>query len=130
MSPININDILERAKGAIRVGNHESAERLLKDYIAKVPGSREACLLLGNTFAQREKLSEAVDQFLTLIARDPKDIEALNNVAVIYNRLGKFQEALDYLQEAIEIDPVKVEFHYNIGNIHKQKGNLKAASMA
>jgi tetratricopeptide (TPR) repeat protein len=130
MSPINIQDILERAKNASRVGDHGTAERLLKTYIAKVPGSREAYLLLGNTFAKEGKLSDAADQFITLLARDPGDLEALNNTAVIYRRLGRLQEALDFLKKAIEIDPAKAEFHYNVGNIHKELGNFKASSMA
>ena len=130
MSPIDIQDILERAKNSARGGDHEEAERLLKSYIPKVPDSREARLLLGTTFAKEGKLSEAADEFVALLARDPEDIEALNNVAVIYRRQGKFQEALDYLQKAIDIDPTRAEFFYNIGNIHKQLNNSKAASMA
>ena len=130
MSPIDVQDILERANNAARVGDHGEAERLLKSYIAKVPESRDARLLLGTTFARQGKLTEAADEFIALLAREPGDIEALNNVAVIYRRQGKFQEALDYLKEAIDIDPVRAEFHYNIGNIHKQLGNSKAASMA
>jgi hypothetical protein len=30
MSPIDIQDVMERAKGSVRVGDHEEAERLLK----------------------------------------------------------------------------------------------------
>jgi tetratricopeptide (TPR) repeat protein len=127
---MDIQDILERAKNSIRVGDHEAAEKLLKSYIAKVPESREACLLLGITFARLGKLSEASDQFITLLARDPNDIEALNNAAVISRRQGNYQEALDYLIQAIELEPSKVEFHYNIGNVHKELGNLKGASLA
>ena len=130
MSPIDIQDILDRAKDASRVGDHEEAGRLLKNYIAKVPESREARLLLGTTFAKQGKLTEAADEFIALLAREPKDIEALNNAAVIYRRQGKLQEALDYLKDAVDIDPTRAEFHYNIGNIHKQLGNSKAASMA
>ena len=130
MSPIDIQDILERARDSSRVGDHEKAEQLLKNYLARVPGSREARLLLGTAFAKEGKLSEAADEFIKLLARDPQDIEALNNAAVICRRQGKYQDALGYLTEAIDIEPNRVEFHYNIGNIHKQLGNSKAASMA
>ena len=112
------------------MGDHDQAERLLKSYIAKAPDSREARLLLGATFAKEGRFPEAADEFIALLARDPRDIEALNNVAVIYRRQGKYQEALDYLKTAIEIDPTRADFHYNIGNMHKQLGNSKAASLA
>ncbi|MCL2319463.1 MAG: tetratricopeptide repeat protein, partial [Treponema sp.] len=130
MSPIDIQDILERARNSARGGDHEGAERLLKSYLAKVPDSREARLLLGTTFARQGKLSDAADEFIALLADDPQDIEALNNAAVICRRQGKNQEALDYLKEAIDIEPTRAEFFYNIGNIHKQLDNFKAASMA
>ncbi|MCL1813255.1 MAG: tetratricopeptide repeat protein [Treponema sp.] len=126
----DLQDILERAKGSSRVGDHEEAERLLKQYLAKVPDDRSVHLLLGTTLAKQEKLDEAVDEFTTLLAENPKDVEALNNLAVIYRRQDKLQDALGALMDAIDIDPVRAEFHYNIGNIHKQLGNLKSASMA
>jgi tetratricopeptide (TPR) repeat protein len=130
MSPIDIQDVFERARGSARVGDHEEAERLLKQYLSKVPGSRDAHLLLGATLARAGKLVEAADEFTTLIAKNPRDVEALNNLAVIYRRQDKLQDALGALMEAIDIDPTRAEFHYNVGNIHKQLGNLKAASMA
>ena len=130
MSPIDVQDILTRAKNSAQVGDHEEAERLLKSYIAKVPDSREARLLLGTTFAKEGKLPEAADEFVTLMVSNPQDLEALNNAAVICRRQGKLQEALDYLKDAIDIDPTKAEFHYNLGNIYKQLDNPKAASMA
>ena len=130
MSPIDIQDILERARNSVRGGDLEEAERLLINYLAKMPDSREARILLGTTFAREGKLSEAAGEFINLLAMDPQDLEALNNAAVISRRQGKLQEALDYLKEAITIDPAKADFHYNIGNIHKQLGNLSAASTA
>ncbi|MDR2471227.1 MAG: tetratricopeptide repeat protein, partial [Treponema sp.] len=127
---LDVQDILDRAKGSARVGDHEEAERLLKQYLAKVPEDRAAHLLLGTTLARQEKLDEAADEFNTLLARNPQDVEALNNLAVIYRRQDKLQDALGVLMDAIDIEPTRAEFHYNIGNIHKQLGNLKAASMA
>jgi tetratricopeptide (TPR) repeat protein len=129
MSPPDVQDILERAKGSARVGDHEEAERLLKQYLAKEKDNREAHLLLGTTLAKAGKLSDAEDEFTTLLARNPQDVEALNNLAVIYRRQDRLQDALGALMEAIDIDPTRAEFHYNLGNIHKQLGNLKAASM-
>ncbi|MDR1239600.1 MAG: tetratricopeptide repeat protein [Treponema sp.] len=130
MSPPDILDILERAKGSARVGDHEEAERLLKTYLSKNPENREAHLLLGTTLAKEQKLPEAEDEFNILLGKNPRDIEALNNIAVVYRLQGKLQDALAVLVEAIDLEPAKAEFHYNIGNIHKQLGNLKAASMA
>jgi tetratricopeptide (TPR) repeat protein len=126
----DLQDILDRAKGSVRVGDHAEAERLLKQYLAKEPDDRAAHLLLGTTLAKAEKIKEAEDEFTTMVAKDPQDVEALNNLAVIYRRQERYQEALGTLMDAIEVDPTRAEFHYNIGNINKQLGNLKAAAMA
>ncbi|MDR1177634.1 MAG: tetratricopeptide repeat protein, partial [Spirochaetaceae bacterium] len=130
MSPLDLKDVLERARGAARVGDHEETRRLLKGYIAQRPDDRDARLLLGSALAKSGKLDEAAAEFTTLAARNPRDVEALNNLAVIYRRQDKLQDALAVLLDAIDIDPTRAEFHYNIGNIHKQLDNLKAASMA
>jgi tetratricopeptide (TPR) repeat protein len=143
---LDVQDILDRAKGSARAGDHEAAERLLKQYLTKIPESsaevrqngdedsppddRSARLLLGTTLVKQGKFDEAAGEFSVILAKDPRDAEALNNLAVIYKRQDKLQDALGALIEAIDIDPTRAEFHYNIGNIHKQTGNLKAASMA
>ena len=129
MSP-DIQDILDRAKGSARVGDHEEAERLLKNFLTKAPNDRSAKLLLGTMLANQGKLEEAADEFTALMAANPRDVESMNNLAVIYRRQDKLQEALIVLLDAVEIDPSRAEFHFNIGNIQKQLGNLKAASMS
>jgi tetratricopeptide (TPR) repeat protein len=121
---------MERAKGSVRVGDHEEAIRLLKSYLARTPDSREAHLLLGTTLAKQGKFHEAGEEFNTLLVKNPHDLEALNNIAVTYRRQGKLQDVLATLIDAIDINPTRAEFHYNIGNIHKQLGNFSAASMA
>jgi len=90
MSPIDLNDILERARGAARVGDHEAAERLLTSYLSKKSEDRDARLLLGTVLAKAEKWDSATDEFLVLVSRNPADAEALNNLAVIYRRREKF----------------------------------------
>jgi tetratricopeptide (TPR) repeat protein len=130
VSPAGVEDILARAQGSARVGDHDETERLLKSYLAKVPDSREAHLLLGTTLAKQGNLKEAEEEFTTMLVKNPDDLEALNNIAVIFRRQNKLDDAIDALVKAIDIQPGKVEFHYNIGNIYKQKGNLAAASAA
>ncbi|MDR2134475.1 MAG: tetratricopeptide repeat protein, partial [Treponema sp.] len=93
MSPADVQDVLERARGSARVGDHEETVRLLSNYLAKRPESREAHLLLGITLARQGKLREAEDEVNTLLVKNPEDIEALNNIAVIYRRQGKLQDA-------------------------------------
>ncbi len=130
MSPIDTLNIMDRARGASRVGDHAEAERLLKQYLEKNKSDREALLLLGATYAKSGNTDAALDVFLSLLASNPDDLESLNNIAVIYRKKEELNKALDALERAIEIDPTRPELHYNLGNVYKQLGNYKAASMA
>ncbi|MCA1949616.1 MAG: tetratricopeptide repeat protein [Treponema sp.] len=130
MSPIDTLNIMDRARGASRVGDHAEAERLLKQYLEKNKNDREALLLLGATYAKSGNTDAALDVFLSLLASNPDDLEALNNIAVIYRKKEDLNKALDALEHAIDIDPTRPELHYNLGNVYKQLGNYKAASMA
>lgn len=130
MSPIDTLNIMDRARGASRVGDHAEAERLLKQYLEKNKNDREALLLLGATYAKSGNNEAALDVFLSLLASNPDDLEALNNIAVIYRKKEDLNKALDALEHAIDIDPTRPELHYNLGNVYKQLGNYKAASMA
>ena len=73
---------------------------------------------------------EAATELNALLAQDPRNVEALNGIAVINLRQSKFQGALSLLMEAVDADPMREEIHYNIASVHKGLGNLKAASMA
>ena len=130
MSPVDIQDFLERAKNAAQIGEYEEAERLLKNYFTQTPVSREARILMGTILTKMERFDEAVDEFIVLVVDNPSDLEALNNLAVVYRQQGKYQEALNTLIEAIDLDSTRAELHYNLGNVHKQLGNNKAAAMA
>ncbi|MDR2500203.1 MAG: tetratricopeptide repeat protein [Treponema sp.] len=130
MSPLDVKDLLERARGAARVGDYEEAGRLLKTYTASHPDKREAYLLLGTAQVKMGNLEEAEALYSGLIKQNSRDVEALNNLAVIYRRRGSPQTALDKLLDAVEIEPDRAEFYYNIGIIHNQQGNLQAAAAA
>ncbi|MEJ5188886.1 MAG: tetratricopeptide repeat protein, partial [Breznakiellaceae bacterium] len=90
MSPVDIQSLWERARGAFRLGDYREAERLLLLYLQQNPPSREARLLLGITLAKEEKHAEAEKIFKELLAENPRDLEALNNLAVIYRRQERF----------------------------------------
>jgi thioredoxin-like negative regulator of GroEL len=65
MSPITIQNILDRARGASRIGDHKETERLLRIYLQQQPKNREARLLLGTTLAKMGRLDQAAN-ILTL----------------------------------------------------------------
>jgi tetratricopeptide (TPR) repeat protein len=130
MSPFNVQDVLERANGSANTGDLETAESLLKRSLSEHPDERDIRFLLGTTLVKARKLDEAKDEFACLVEKNPEDIAALNNLAVIYCRQEKFLDALEILQQTIDIDPTKVELYYNLGNTYKHLADDKHAIMA
>jgi Flp pilus assembly protein TadD len=114
----------------IRTGNFAEAEGPLNLCQDTVPDDRDARFLRGATLAKAGKLAEAEADFTALAVKDPRDIAALNNLAVIYGRQDKLHDALGTLLDAIDREPTKMSLYYNIGTIYKRLGNPKAASMA
>lgn len=130
MSSRDIQDELSRAQEAFRAGNFAEAQGLLNLCLDKVPDDRDARFLRGTALARMDKLAEAEEDFITLVAKDLQDIAALNNLAVIYGRQDKLQDALGTLLDAIDVESTRIALYYNIGAIYKRLGNPKAASMA
>ncbi|MDR2363464.1 MAG: tetratricopeptide repeat protein, partial [Spirochaetaceae bacterium] len=130
MNSRDIQDEFTRATGAFRAGNFAEAHGLLTLCLDKVPDDRNVRFLRGAALAGMGKLTEAEEDFIALMAKDIQDIEALNNLAVIYARQDKLQDALGTLLDAIDMEPTNIALYYNIGTVYKRLGNLKAASMA
>ncbi|MDR0689241.1 MAG: tetratricopeptide repeat protein [Spirochaetaceae bacterium] len=130
MSSRDIQDEFTRAQEAFRAGNFAEAQGLLNLCLDKVPDDRDVRFLRGAALARMDKLTEGGEDFITLVAKDLQDIEALNNLAVIYGRQDKLQDALGTLLDTIDMEPTRIALYYNIGTIHKRLGNAKAAAMA
>ncbi|MDR2185711.1 MAG: tetratricopeptide repeat protein, partial [Treponema sp.] len=96
----------------------------------QISGDRKFQLQSGISLAQAGKLEDAAAKFNALLAKNNRDTDALNNLAIVYRLEGKSHDALGALLEAIDIDPTRAEFQYNLGKVYKQLGNFKSAAMA
>ncbi|MDR1107634.1 MAG: tetratricopeptide repeat protein [Spirochaetaceae bacterium] len=130
MSVFNVPNECGQAREAFLTGNLAEAEGLLNRCLDAVPDDRESRFLRGVTLARRGNLAGAEADFLALVTTDTKDLDAMNNLAVIYGRQNKLQDALGTLLDAIDAEPTRVELHYNIGSIYKRLGKPQAAVMA
>jgi tetratricopeptide (TPR) repeat protein len=76
---------------------------------------------------QDNNLQDAHNYYQKVLALDPNYINALNNLGVIFQRLGKKQRAKECYEKAIKINPNYADAHYNLGNIFKElERNQKA----
>jgi predicted TPR repeat methyltransferase len=74
------------------------------------------------------KLEEAKQGYLSLLRKDPKNIEALHSVGVISAQQKNFSKAVDYLQQAIRYEPNEPTFQLHLANVLKIQGLYNQAA--
>jgi tetratricopeptide (TPR) repeat protein len=100
------DDLLTEVATMVRLGNIKS----LRDYLEKAsrsnPNSGRADFLLGlaNAFGvgQRADMDKALRQFAEVVAREPRNGAALNNLAVCEVAARRFDEALAHFAAAAD----------------------------
>ena len=120
-------EVLNRAIRAFRVNDYEVAERLTRQLIAAFPDLVAAHILLGTVYGRQKRLAAAIQRFEHALALDPRNAEALNNLAVIYRQTGDTDRALSFVTRAVTREPDNGEILYNLGNIQKDVGNYPEA---
>ncbi|MDR1466136.1 MAG: tetratricopeptide repeat protein [Treponema sp.] len=105
------------------------AEKLLQNVLQK-SDDRLAHYLRSIAFVKSARLVEAEAELLVMIEKDPRDVEALNVLAMVYRKQSKLKDALGIFNEALELDQNRAEFYYHIAGIQILEGDLKAAFMA
>jgi tetratricopeptide (TPR) repeat protein len=101
---------------------------LWKDNAAKSPGKARAWGNLGKAYQERGQFDEARAAFERALELDPKQVRALNNLALIYlNQLGEPRKARQLLERALALDPEDAPTHVNLGVACNQTDDPTAA---
>jgi tetratricopeptide (TPR) repeat protein len=74
---------------------------------------------------QREgKLDEAKELYRKVIKSTPRNIQALNNLGVIYMTQKNYKWAIIRFQNALAVKPDYVDAHYNLACLYSQKKDV------
>lgn len=84
-------------------------------------------LASGRLLEMQGAFRQAIEQYQLAIAGDPKNVGAMNRLAMVYSRLGRFDEALNSMQRAVEIKPDVALLRNNLGYIQLCKLNWTEA---
>ena len=101
------------------IDHFQNAERL-------DPSLENAPLYLATAYAQQvvpdantpeniKNAQLAVNAYQSVLAKDPKDLNALKGIAAVYLNTGKSDEAKQWQRKVIEVDPNDPVAHYTIG---------------
>lgn len=77
---------------------------------------------------RKGKLEEAMQGYLSILRKNPRDIEALHSVGVISAQQKNFSKAVDYLKLAIGYNPTEPTFQLHLANVLKMQGLYNEAA--
>lgn len=106
------------ARGALRAGKMEEAERLFRSISQANPELGGPYANLGLIHRQAGKLPEAVADFEKAVAANPRQPVYLNQLGVTYRQNGQFAKARDAYERAIALDANYAAAVLNLGILH------------
>ena len=78
--------------------------------------------MLAGILSSREQSAETIKQYQAILEIEPDNVDALNNLGVIYYRGKSYNEALKYLLKATRSDPQRDDIHNNLGLLYTEIG--------
>ena len=85
--------------------------------------------ILADSLSKLDQNPESIAAFKKTIDADPRNVEALNHLALLYQKLGRFDEAFANYRKALAIQPNDAQTHFNVGNCwHDQNRYDEAAA--
>jgi Flp pilus assembly protein TadD len=82
----------------------------------------------GIDLARQERFHEALTSFRLALREDPQDAAALEQMAVVYTRIGMTDEAIKMYARALAERPASAAAHYGIAFLLLARGRYEAAS--
>ncbi len=86
-------------------GNMASAIKEMEEAVSAEPNRSDLRVALGNLNVRAEHYEEAVKQYNTVLAKDPKSADVLFKLAETYRRKGDLNQAIDSFRKASQAAP-------------------------
>jgi tetratricopeptide (TPR) repeat protein len=91
----------------------------LKQYVAAYPDDTKSLEYLVSMYLNTERFDDAINFYQTeLLRRNPKDVKAMQSLAMLYFKKGDFENGVKWLKERLNVvtsNEEKAEVYYLIG---------------
>jgi Cephalosporin hydroxylase len=74
---------------------------------------------------RKNNFQEAKHLYNKVLDIDSSNLDAINNLGIIYHSLGKINEAIEFYKKAIDINPNFADSHHNLKLIYFKIGDLE-----
>jgi tetratricopeptide (TPR) repeat protein len=125
---LKARDQLNKGVVAYKSAKYEEAINHFQQAVNLDPSLPMAHLYLATAYAQQvvpdlttpdnlKNAKLAMEGFEQVLAKDPKDINSLKNMASLYFNIDKYDEAKQWQMKVLAVDPQDAEAAYTIGSI-------------
>lgn len=125
-----LRKVTEEAVVAVEAQDWETAERLLREVLVKVPDQPLIYFNLGFVCQKRGNLPGAEEAYRKVTELDPTDVESLSRLGIILEAQGKGAEAVAALQQAAPRFQDNKTFQMTLGLIAMNAGRSEEAETA
>jgi len=100
----------------------EAALKQWQDVVAKFPRQASARCGLANALYRKQQVNEALAEYLRCLELEPSNIEAHNNVGLIYLDRDQLVEAVAHFRQALGVNADYVPAINNLGVAYEKQG--------
>lgn len=104
------------------LGKHVEAVATFREALAKKSDYLPAQLRLADSLLATNELAESRRLYETIIAKEPRTVQAFYGLGRIQTRLGD-KSAIDSLRKAVELSPSWGAAHYALAMAYRNEGN-------
>jgi len=115
----DVESMLGLARANHGLGRKELASSILEQIMEVDPDFAPAYNFSGIINVEKEKTRLAIDNFKKAIGLDPQYIEAKNNLAVEYQKVGNYEDALKQMEAVVKLAPQRAIFRLNLGDAYR-----------
>ena len=108
----------------VRGGQVNAANGLLTAWLKQHPKDDGVRRHLAGFYAQSGQPREGIEQYLLILRQSPGDVQALNNLAILYQSIGD-AKAMFYAEKAAKAAPKNPQIQDTLGWIQVQYGQLE-----
>jgi len=127
VAPDNRDVLVNRAELCNKTGRPAEAEGYCREILSKSPDFLTAEYYLADALQAQKKLTEAADVYRGVLATDPTNSDALNNLGIILYTTGKPGDAVDTFKQALRVKPDQSEAHSNLGRVYFEQHQVPQA---
>jgi tetratricopeptide (TPR) repeat protein len=111
---IRYKKLLLKGLSFYRKGAYDQAIDTLSIIINRYPELKEAHIILGNAYFRNRMFEQAAGEYYKVKSLDPGNLDAYENMGVIYANSGEYRKAIEEWQHILRINPKRYDIRKNI----------------